>query len=95
MLPQGAGNAKTSIPAFATRVAGSHYLNVGLIDLKSGPQSLVLLVIQGSCGAGWRQFPIITYRLTQAVHIGSVNKSRHASRHIDLPGISPSSPSFF
>ena len=52
MLPQGAGNAKTSIPAFATRVAGSHYLNVGLIDLKSGPQSLVLLVIQGSCGAG-------------------------------------------
>ena len=35
---------KMPIPALATSVAGSHYRNVGLVDVKSRPQSLVILV---------------------------------------------------
>ena len=36
--------ADTPIPAFATSIAGSHYRNMGLIDVTSRPQSLVMLV---------------------------------------------------
>ena len=35
---------KMPTPAFTTSVVGSHYRNVGLIDVKSRPQSIVMLV---------------------------------------------------
>ncbi len=76
---------KTPILAFATSIAGSHYRDVGLIDGTSQPRPIVVLatskVLMVQVGAKF----IITYGLTQAVHIGSVNKICHASRHVDSP----------
>ena len=35
---------QTSIPAFATSIAGNHYRNVGFIDVTSRPRPIVMLV---------------------------------------------------
>ena len=48
------------IPAFATRVAGSHYLMWVQSMLIPGPSPSDVGDFQGSCDAGWREITIIT-----------------------------------